>query len=336
MTVRWKLPERSCRRRANVTIASYGTVWDGSAELVSTATAGPGAGPTGGELAARHGLGIAGARPSLVSYTRQLWSYRHFIATYASSIISASFSKSKLGRLWQVLTPLSNAAVYYLIFGIIINTGRGVPNFIAYLCIGIFTFGFIAQSATQGVAAVTKNITMIRALHFPRATVSLATTWTQLQNFLAALVVLVFIALASGEPVSWAWVMIPPLVVLMLMFNIGLGFVMARIGNKLTDLKQLLPFVTRTWMYMSGVLYSVTKFDANLPGPLATVAKLNPAVVFIEIMRHALLRKPEDLKADAWLWSPMVTWTIALAWGVGMLLVGYVYFWRGEEEYGRG
>ena len=95
------------------------------AELVSTATAGPDAGLTGAELAARHGLRVAGARPNLVSYTRQLWSYRNFIATYASSIISASFSQSKLGRLWQVLTPLSNAAVYYLIFGIIINTGRG-------------------------------------------------------------------------------------------------------------------------------------------------------------------------------------------------------------------
>ena len=265
-----------------------------------------------------------------------MWSYRNFIATYASSIISASFSKSKLGRLWQVLTPLSNAAVYYLIFGVVIKTGKGVPNFIVYLCIGVFTFGFMASTATQGVTAVTKNITMIRALHFPRATVSLATTWTQLQNFLAALVVLVLIALASGEPVSWAWLMIPPVVGLMLMFNVGLGFVVARVGNKLTDLKQLLPFVTRTWMYMSGVLYSVTRFDSSLPGPLAAIAKLNPAVVYIEIMRHALLRKPEDLKADIWLWPPMVTWIIALVWGVGMLLVGYVYFWRGEEEYGRG
>ena len=178
--------------------------------MVSTATAGPDAGLTGAELAARHGLAVAGARPNLVNYTRQLWSYRNFIATYASSIISASFSTSKLGRLWQVLTPLSNAAVYYLIFGVIIGTKRGVPNFIAYLCIGVFTFLFTSSSAMQGVQAITKNLAMIRALHFPRATMSIATTWTQLQNFLASLIVLVAIVLVTGEPISHTWLYIPP------------------------------------------------------------------------------------------------------------------------------
>ena len=106
------------------------------------------------------------------------------------------------------------------------------------------------------------------------------------------------------------------------MFNIGLGFVCARLGAKVPDLKQLLPFITRTWMYMSGVLYSVTKFDTNLPGPLAAIAKANPAVVYIDIMRHALLRKNAHSPAYAWVWPPMVTWTIAIAWAIGMLALG--------------
>jgi teichoic acid transport system permease protein len=304
--------------------------------LVSTATAGPDAGLTGAELAARHGLSVAGARPNIVSYTRQLWAYRNFIGTYASSIISASFSKSKLGRLWQVLTPLSNAAVYYLIFGVVINTKRDIPNFITYLCIGIFTFLFTSASATQGVQSITKNLAMIRALHFPRATMSIATTWTQLQNFLASLIVLVAIALATGEPISHTWLLIPPCIALQLMFNTGLGFVCARLGSKVPDLKQLLPFVTRTWMYLSGVLYTTANLDKNLPHALAVVAKLNPALIYITIMRHALLRKDPNVSAYALVWSPMTTWIIAFAWAVVMLAVGYIYFWRGEEEYGRG
>ncbi|HEU0241363.1 MAG TPA: ABC transporter permease [Micromonosporaceae bacterium] len=304
--------------------------------MVSTTSVGPEAGLSGAELATRYGLAVAGARPGIVTYTRQLWSYRNFIVTYASSIISASFSKARLGRLWQVLTPLSNAAVYYLIFGVVIGTSRGVPNFITYLCVGVFTFLFTSSSAVQGVQSVTKNLAMIRALHFPRATVSLATTWTQLQNFLAALVVLICIALATHEPISRTWVYIPPCIALQLMFNTGLGFVCARIGAKIPDLKQLAPFVTRTWMYMSGVLYSATKFDANLPGPLATVAKLNPAVVYIDIMRHALLRRHANSPSYAWVWPPMVTWGLAVGWAVVALALGYIYFWRGEEEYGRG
>jgi len=265
-----------------------------------------------------------------------LWSYRHFISTYATLTISASFSQARLGRLWQVLTPISNAAVYYLIFGVIIGTKRGIPNFITYLCIGVFVFGFISQSAISGVQAISKNLTMIRALHFPRATMSIATTWTQLQNFLASMIVLLAIALGTGEPISGYWLIMPPAIVLMLMFNTGLGFICARLGAKVTDLKQLLPFITRTWLYLSGVFYSATTFDDNLPGPLAAIAKANPAVIYIDLIRHALLRNDAHAKAYHWVWPPGVTWLLAVLWAVITLVVGFIYFWRGEELYGRG
>ena len=47
-----------------------------------------------------------------------------------------------------MLTPLINAAVYYLIFGVILNTSGGVDNFIAYLCTGLFIFSF-TQTVVQ-------------------------------------------------------------------------------------------------------------------------------------------------------------------------------------------
>ena len=49
------------------------------------------------------------------------------------------------------------------------------------------------------------------------------------------------------------------------MFNAGLALLVARLGAKITDLKQVMPFVMRTWMYASGVLYSVENFAKHLP-----------------------------------------------------------------------
>jgi teichoic acid transport system permease protein len=87
---------------------------------------------------------------------------------------------------------------------------------------------------------------------------------------------------------------------------------------------------------MSGVLYSVDKFDANLPGPLAAIAKANPAVVYIDLFRHALLRNNPHAAAYQWVWPPETTWVLAILWAVITLAVGFIYFWRGEELYGRG
>ncbi|WDZ87806.1 ABC transporter permease [Micromonospora cathayae] len=298
--------------------------------MANTAVADADSGLTGAQLAARYGLSVAGKRPSFAAYTRQLWSYRHFIAAYANAKLVASFSQARLGRLWQVLTPLTNAAVYYLIFGVILNTKAGIPNFIAYLCVGLFVFNFTQSVALGGTQAITGNLGLIRALHFPRASLPFAVTLTQFQHLVSAMVVLVAIVLVTGEPITLEWLLVLPAMLLQTIFNVGLALALARLGAKMTDLKQVMPFVMRTWMYASGVLYSVAAFAENLPRALATLVEFNPLLIYIELVRHALL-EGAPLTSSA----PRL-WLLATAWAVLVGLGGFVYFWRGEQEYGRG
>ncbi|MFI8307343.1 ABC transporter permease, partial [Streptomyces sp. NPDC085927] len=77
-----------------------------------SASAPPDESLTAAELAAKYGLTVSGARPSLVEYVRQLWGRRHFILTFSRAKLTAQYSQAKLGQLWQVATPLLNAAVY--------------------------------------------------------------------------------------------------------------------------------------------------------------------------------------------------------------------------------
>lgn len=298
--------------------------------MTDTAVVDPDAGLPLRELAARHGLSVAGARPSLPAYTRQLWAYRHFISSYANARVVSTFSTARLGQLWQVLTPLTNAAVYFLIFGIVLNTKGGVPNFIAYLCAGLFFFLFSQTAVQSGVQSISGNLGLIRALHFPRASLPIAATLTQLHNMGASMIVLIGIILVTGEPITLEWLIVLPALLLQATFNAGLAMAMARLGAKIADLKQVIPFVMRTWMYASGVLYSVELFEDHLPGWATRLMEANPLLVYIELARHALLE-------GAPLASPVpLLWAYATGWAVLMGIGGYVYFWRGEQEYGRG
>lgn len=285
-------------------------------------------------LAGQHGLSVAGARPPLFKYIHDTWNYRHFTSAFSTAGVVSALGQHRLGRLWQVLTPLSNAAVYYLIFGVIINTSRGLDSkiFLAYLCIGVFFFTFTSQAVQQGVQSITKNVGMIRALHFPRAALPISSTLTQLQNLLASMLVLIAIVLITGQPIRWQWLLLLPALLLQSIFNGGLAMIMARVGNKITDLKQVLPFIIRTWMYASGVMYPATTFDRNLPGPLAHLALANPLVVFIEIARRSLLILPKKEMVLTW---PSL-WILAVGWAVVLGIGGFIYFWMGEQEYGRG
>ncbi|QMU76196.1 ABC transporter permease [Streptacidiphilus sp. PB12-B1b] len=286
--------------------------------------------PSPAELAAAHGLTISGRRPSLAAYTAQLWSRRHFIVAFATARLTAMYTAARLGQIWQVMTPLLNAAVYYLIFGLLLGTNRGIPNFIAYLCTGVFVFQFTQSAVLAGTRSIADNLGLIRALHFPRACLPIAFTVIQLQQLIFSMGVLGVIVLATGEPLTWRWLLIVPVLLLQSVFNAGLALFMARIGAKTTDMAQLMPFVLRTWMYLSGVFWAVSSFTADAPRWVATVLNLNPALIFNDLMRYALM---ESVTASL---LPSHVWVIAAGWALLVGLAGYVFFWRAEEEYGRG
>jgi teichoic acid transport system permease protein len=282
------------------------------------------------ELAAKYGLTVSGARPGLAEYTRQLWGRRHFINEFAKARTAAQYTQARLGQLWQVMTPLLNATVYYLIFGLLIGTSKGIDNFIAFLVTGVFIFTFTQSSVMSGVRAIAGNLGLIRALHFPRASMPIALTLMQLQQLLMSMFVLFTIVLMTGEKPAMSWLLVIPALLTQWVFNTGLALIVARLGSKMTDLAQLMPFLLRTWMYVSGVMYSIDKLTASAPHFVRILLDINPAAIYIDLVRFALIDSVTGSQMPPHVWAAAVAWAVLV--GVG----GYIYFWKAEEQYGRG
>jgi teichoic acid transport system permease protein len=285
---------------------------------------------TPAELAAKYGLTPSCRRPPLPDYSRQLWARRHFILAFATARLTASYTSARLGQIWQVITPLLNAAVYYLVFGLLLQTNRGIDNYIAYLCTGIFTFQFTQSAVLAGTRSIADNLGLIRALHFPRACLPLAMTVVQLQELIVSMSVLGVIILATGEPLTLKWLLVLPTLALQTGFNAGLALTLARWGSKTTDLAQLMPFIIRTWMYMSGVFWSVQSLSPHIPKAVQTLLYLNPALIFNELMRYALMDSVHASSLSAHIWATALAWTVLVG------TFGYIHFWWAEEQYGRG
>jgi teichoic acid transport system permease protein len=298
--------------------------------LLSRAVKDPAPPPGAAELAAEHGLKVSGARLPLGAYIRQLWGRRHFITAFSTAKVSAQYTQARLGQLWQVMTPLLNAAVYYLIFGLLLGTSRGIDDYIPFLVTGVFVFTYTQSSVLAGVRAIAGNVGLVRALHFPRASMPIAVTLMQLQQLLMSMGVLLAIVLMSGEVPDVSWLLVIPALVLQSAFNMGLAMVMARLGSKMEDLAQLMPFILRTWMYMSGVMYNMAAKLTDAPHIVQLALELNPAAVYIDLMRFALI----DSFTAAQL--PHHVWPVAVFWAVLLGVGGFVYFWQAEEQYGRG
>jgi teichoic acid transport system permease protein len=337
----------------------------GQLELGDVAAA-PGTGESLADLAKLYGLRPSARRPPVPEYIAQLWLRRHFIVAFATARNIALYTEARLGQLWQVLTPLLNAGVYFLVFGELLHINRGIPNYLGYVVTGVFVFNFTQRSFISTSTVMQENIDLIRALQFPRAALPLGYVIIELQQMALSMVVLVPILLATGEPLTWYWLLAIPALVLQTLFNVGCGLLVARMSAHVNDVAQLLPFLTRTWLYVSGVIFSIQALDVGSAGK--ALLQLNPAALYITLMHNALMTsqresapgsKPyNEARCQAWhlhgqlahaparylydsaychaIVNPAHLWYYAAGWSVLALVVGFYFFWRAETGYGRG
>ncbi len=265
-------------------------------------------------------------RPPLDEYLSLLWQRRHFVWADARARTLSESRRFLLGQVWLVLRPVLDAAVYLVIFGLIMRASRGIENFLGYLIIGVFLFRFTAGAINVGSKSITAGRALVRSFSFPRIALPVADVARQVIRFvptLCAMVVLI-VLIPPGARLSWRWLLLPLVLGLQVVLVTGLVLLTARLVAKVPDLSQVIALATRFWFYGSGVMYSFEHRFGDNPTVMAVV-ELNPMYQVLDIARDCLLYAQ----------TPSLTsWGILAGWAVVALAGGLVFFWRGEESYG--
>ena len=277
------------------------------------------------------GLRQLGGRPSLGAYLRQLWRRRHFALELARSRFRAENEATRLGAAWIVLRPMINAAVYGFVFVLLLPSSTRPQNFLPFLVIGVFVFQYFSACFSDGARSIIANMGLVTTLRFPRAVLPISIVLQQIFGLLWMVAMMMLLVLLSGEPPRVTWPLIVPALFLMTLFNLGVAFIAARLTIHLRDVTQLIPFITRIIFYLSGIFFRVGNIADGHP-TIQVLLAINPVHVYITLVRVALLG-PEDIIAGSW--DPVQAWLLGAAWGVGFLVVGFLYFWRAEDRYGR-
>ncbi|WP_022873141.1 ABC transporter permease [Nesterenkonia alba] len=280
-----------------------------------------------------------GARLSLGQYIKELWQFRHFLFYDSRSRVSSQNNLDSMGRVWMLVNPALQALVYLTIFGIILETSRGVVNFIGYIIIGVFTFRFITGAVTGGADSIARNQRVVQSFNFPRAALPISATIRELfasvPVFFMMAVLVYFLGdyeiggLEEGvQPIhlTWHWLLFFPAIFLALLVMTGLGLMLARMVNAHNDIKHLVQIGTRIWFYASAVIFGVDRFSNLGHDWIITVMHLNPAFCVLDIIR------------SAWLYAEFpdpYRWVVLSAWAVGAMVIGFIVFWLGEESYGK-
>lgn len=273
------------------------------------------------------GLVPVGRRTSLRSYLAALWNRRHFILAESRAKVSGSTRQNLLGYGWLFINPLLSVLAFWFIFGFILGTQKSVENFIGYLVIGVFFFQYTSRSVTGGTGSIRAGASMIKGFQFPRAALPISTVVRNFLDFIpsVAVMIVLLVVIPPAEVLTWRVVLVIPVIGLQTIFNVGIACMLARIGHKIPDIVNLMSIISRFWLYGSGVFFVIDDKLSDHP-ELLTVMRTNPMYSYLELTRNSLLYGVD---------SPWWMWASAIAWAFGILIIGFLYFWRGEENYGR-
>ncbi|MEM8704823.1 MAG: ABC transporter permease [Actinomycetota bacterium] len=258
------------------------------------------------------------------TYLRQLWDRRDYLREVPLQQVRSAHLDTVLGNLWHLINPALQMAIYFLVFGVMLGTDRGVDNFILFLTLGMLPFRWFANTVQAGAIAITGNIGLIRAIRFPRAVLPLSVYIEKVIGFLPSLAVMLMVAIVTGESLSFRWLLAVLPLVSIALTGLGGTFIAARLTHQVGDVRQLLPFLFRLMFYVSGILYLPEAFidDDNL----LTLFAVNPAYSAISGLRWAIMDtalRPEHIVS-------MIVWPLVL------MPLGFAFFRRAEEDYGRG
>lgn len=259
---------------------------------------------------------------TLRGYVRSTWNRRPYVWYVATGELRARQMNTMLGNLWHLLNPILQIGVFFLIFGVVLKTDRGVDNFILFLTVGVIIFQFSQKATLEGAKSIVNNGGLMRSISFPRAVLPFTATCIEMLAFIPALFVLVSVAVLTGETPGLRWLALVPILVLQTAFNAGAAMVAARATSHVRDFEQVLPFLFRLLFYASAIIFSA---DAYIEAGYRWLFVANPLYSITTSARWAM----GIGEIDGWIVLSIV------AWGTGLLVGGFSWFRAAEATYGR-
>mgnify|MGYP000701442187 CR=1 FL=1 len=256
--------------------------------------------------------------PKLGKYWKSLWSRRTFISEYSKSELREQHFDSVFGQLWLVLNPLLLSGVYFIL--IIIIGGTTDSARYVHLTASLFLFYLVANSLTGGVKSITAGQRLILNTAFPRMMLPISATVIAFFKFIPTLFVFLIMRTVLGLPFGWEMLWSIPIILIALMFSLGVAILISTINVYFRDIASFLPYLIRTLLYLSPILYAAKDIKPSL----RFIEIFNPLFPILDSWSRTMVQ------GEVPQLSSMLQ---GLAWATGIFFVGTYFFLSREREF---
>lgn len=256
--------------------------------------------------------------PPLGSYLRSLWARRSFIAEFSRSELREQNYGSVFGQLWLVLNPLLLSGVYFLLIYII--GGHSDATRYGHLTASLFLFYLISNSLSGGVKSITAGQRLILNTAFPRVMLPVSAAVIALFKFAPTLLVFLVMRTVLGLDYSWQMFWALPVILIALLMGLGMAILISCINVYFRDIASFLPYMTRSLLYLSPILYQAGDLSENLQ----RLEIINPIFYLLDAWSQVMVY------AQA---PDLYSLVHSLIWALAIFLIGTYFFLSRERDF---
>jgi len=252
---------------------------------------------------------------------REVWAYRELLFFLTWRDILVRYKQAVLGVAWSVLQPFVTMVVFTVIFGTLLHVGTGSSTpYAIFSYTALLPWNLFSGSLSRAGTSVVGSANLVTKVYFPRLIIPVSSVLAGIVDFAIAFVVLLFLMPYFHIPYSWHMVAIPGLVVLCVLTALSVAIWLSALNVMYRDVQYLIPFLIQLWMYLSPVIFPISKVPA---GPLRTVFMLNPMTGVIQGFRWAVLGDP----------APDGLLAVTMGVVAVLFVTGLFYFKRMERSF---
>ncbi|NLL94216.1 MAG: ABC transporter permease [Thermoplasmatales archaeon] len=209
----------------------------------------------------------------------ELYAYRYLYQSLVKRSLYGKYKNSVLGFLWNFITPAVSILLFFVVFENFM--GREIPNYWAYLCIGMFPFTFMNTNLAGGASSITSNSSMVKKMHFPREILPLSQVTYTFVIFLIAYAIVIVLMILVGMPLNPQSLLAFPIVAAtMFLFSLGTILLTSAISVYSRDFEYLVTALSRILFWITPIIYTTD----ILAGILSRIIWINPLTYYVEGM----------------------------------------------------
>ena len=209
--------------------------------------------------------------------------YRFLFEELVKRDFKKKYTRTLLGMVWSVLSPLLVLTVMYLVFSGFF--GRNVPHFTTYMFCGTTIFTYFSDSTGQGMSSLKGNAAIFTRVNVPKYLFLLSKNVQCLINFGLTLVVFFIFCIIDHISFSWKFIFLLYPIVCQVLFNIGVGLILSALYVFFRDIQYLWGVFLRLLMYTSAIFYYIDSFEKNIQN----LFLLDPVYLFIRYFRKIVI-----------------------------------------------